>query len=253
MKPQNVMPMLPLVLAFLLLGTVSRAAQPPALETAARDFLSTLAKEDYAAAVKNFDDTMTKVLPPEKLQAVWKQLVRERGTFQKLGTTETFKLNPYTIVLVTCVFEKGSLKARVVFTADRKITGLFFQPAITYRAPAYVKQGSFRESEVQIGTGEWVLPGTLTLPITGGPVPAVVLVHGSGPQDRDESIGPNKPFRDLAWGLATHGVATLRYEKRTKAHRAQAAALKNITIKEEVLDDALAAVALAQDERHRSR
>ena len=85
MKPQNVMPMLPLVLAFLLLGTVSRAAQPPALETAARDFLSTLAKEDYAAAVKNFDDTMTKVLPPEKLQAVWKQLVREARDLPKTG------------------------------------------------------------------------------------------------------------------------------------------------------------------------
>ena len=46
----------------------------------------------------------------------------------------------------------------------------------------------------------------------------MVLVHGSGPNDRDETVGASKPFRDLAWGLATKGVAVLRYEKRTKAY-----------------------------------
>jgi len=78
-----------------------------------------------------------------------------------------------------------------------------------------------------------------------GPFPAVVLVHGSGPQDRDETIGPNKPFRDLAWGLASQGIAVLRYDKRTKVHGAMmAGAVEQFTVKEETIDDALAAVAL---------
>ena len=73
--------------------------------------------------------------------------------------------------------------------------------------------------------------------------PGVVLVHGSGPNDRDETIGPNKPFRDLAWGLATRGIAVLRYEKRTKRHRLKMALLANsLTVKEETIDDAVAAV-----------
>jgi dienelactone hydrolase len=72
-----------------------------------------------------------------------------------------------------------------------------------------------------------------------------VLVHGSGPQDRDETIGPNKPFRDLAWGLASQGIAVLRYEKRTKKHAMKLVLIKNtITVKQETIDDALAAVAL---------
>ena len=88
------------------------------------------------------------------------------------------------------------------------------------------------------------MPGTLTLPRGEGPFAAAVLVHGSGPQDRDETIGPNKPFRDLAWGLASQGIAVLRYEKRTHTHgRAWPRCVKTLTIKEETIDDALAAVA----------
>src|SRR5262249_8686695 len=98
--------------------------------------------------------------------------------------------------------------------------------------------------EVRVGEGEWALPGTLAVPTGSGPFPAAVLVHGSGPHDRDETVGPSKPFRDLAWGLASQGVAVLRYEKRTREHGAKLAGAKDLTVKEEVLDDALAAVAL---------
>ncbi|MBC7258671.1 MAG: alpha/beta fold hydrolase [Chloroflexi bacterium] len=88
------------------------------------------------------------------------------------------------------------------------------------------------------------MPATLTMPNGPGPFPAVVLVHGSGPNDRDESIGPNKPFKDLAWGLATRGVAVLRYEKRTKQCPAQMMqSMSTLTVNEEVVNDALAAVA----------
>lgn len=84
--------------------------------------------------------------------------------------------------------------------------------------PPYADRATFAEQEVVVGSGEWALPGTLSLPNGAGPFPAVVLVHGSGPADRDETVGPNKPFRDLAWGLASRGVAVLRYDKRTRVH-----------------------------------
>lgn len=99
-----------------------------------------------------------------------------------------------------------------------------------------------------MGTVQLALPGTLTLPKGQGPFAAVVLVHGSGPQDRDETIGPSKPFRDLAHGLASRGIAVLRYEKRTKAFPTQMAAIVNtLTVKEEVIDDVLAAAALLRE------
>ncbi len=114
-----------------------------------------------------------------------------------------------------------------------------------YQPPAYAVPSMFREQEVTVGEGtEWALPATLTLPVGTGPFPAVVLVHGSGPNDRDESLGPNKPFQDLAWGLASQGVAVLRYEKRTRVYPGKVTALPNMTVKEETTDDALTAVAL---------
>jgi dienelactone hydrolase len=86
------------------------------------------------------------------------------------------------------------------------------------------------------------------MPIGAGPFPAIVLVHGSGPNDRDETIGPNKPFRDLALGLASRGIAVLRYDKRTKAYPAKLAASKDLTVKEEVIDDALEGVKTARSQ-----
>ncbi len=72
----------------------------------------------------------------------------------------------------------------------------------------------------------------------------MVLVHGSGPQDQDETIGPNKPFTDLAYGLASQNIAVLRYVKRTKQYGADSKSDAPFTVKDEVTDDAIAAVAL---------
>jgi len=109
--------------------------------------------------------------------------------------------------------------------------------------PAYADPAKFSESEVTVGTSDWPLPGTLTMPVGAGPFPAVVLVHGSGPNDRDETLGPNKMFKDLALGLASRGIAVLRYEKRTKQYGARMATIDRFTVKDETIDDALAAVA----------
>ena len=80
------------------------------------------------------------------------------------------------------------------------------------------------------------------MPAGTGSVPAVVLVHGSGPNDRDETVGVNKPFKDLAMGLASRSIAVLRYDKRTRVHGAKVAALTGFTVKEAVIDDVLEAV-----------
>jgi len=87
------------------------------------------------------------------------------------------------------------------------------------------------------------LPATLTLPAGGGKVPAVVIVHGSGPGDQDGTLGPNKPYVDLARGLAERGIATLRYDKRTRANPLWFLN-RPFTVREETVDDAIAAAEL---------
>jgi dienelactone hydrolase len=223
------------------------AAEPPNLEERARALVTALGKEDYAAASKEFDDAMNKAMPADKFAETWKGLVKQVGALKKQGKVTAEKVQKYDVVWVACEFEKATLYTRVVFDDQGRVTGLQFRPtgpAGEYKAPAYVRRDSFKESEVRVGEGEWALPGTLTVPVGDGPFPAVVLVHGSGPHDRDETLGPSRPFRDLAWGLASQGIAVLRYEKRTKEHGAKFAKAKDATVKEEVIDDALAAVAL---------
>lgn len=109
--------------------------------------------------------------------------------------------------------------------------------------PDYINPDAFTEREVTVGAEGWPLPGTLTVPVGDGPFPAVVLVHGSGPGDRDQSLGPNRMFRDLAQGLASQGIAVLRYDKRTRALAEQVMADPEFTIDSEYVDDALAGAA----------
>jgi dienelactone hydrolase len=102
-----------------------------------------------------------------------------------------------------------------------------------------------RDVEVMVGDAPWTLPGTLSIPAADRPVPGVVIVHGSGPNDRDGHLGPNTPYRDLADGLVEAGIAVLRYDKRTFAHRAALTTTPpTLTVDDEVVDDAVAALSL---------
>lgn len=240
-----------LLLLICVLRTQAQPAAPPSeseLTTRATGLLDAMVRGDFTAAARHFDPKMKEVLPPEKLQEVWKGLVSQAGAFQRQVGTRTQTQAPHRLVFVTTQFERVSLDMQVTFDAQGQVAGLFFVPAPppagSEAGPPYARKDAYREREVTVGSGEWALPGTLTTPVGPGPFPAVVLVHGSGPHDRDETIGPNKPFRDLAWGLASRGVAVLRYEKRTKAHAAGLGKIARPTVKDEVLDDALAAVAL---------
>ena len=99
-----------------------------------------------------------------------------------------------------------------------------------------------------VSVGNPPLTGTLTLPARPGRYPAVVLVSGSGPNDQDETVGADKPFLDIADGLAVHGIASIRYDKRTKDHPGSID-LATFTPTEEYVPDAVAAIHLLQ---HRS-
>lgn len=225
-----------------------------ALTIKARAFIAALAKGDFAQAALDFDATMIKVSGPDKLEALWtKQLPAQLGPFGKQGAARRERMQGYEIVLVTCSFAKSDIDVRVVFDKAGKIAGFGLVPTappVNYEPPAYADPAKFEEREVTVGSGEWALPGTLTLPKGAGPFPGLVLVHGSGANSRDEELGPNKPFRDLAWGLATRGVAVLRYDKRSKVHGKKIVADPKLeaamTVKDETVDDAVAAAALLQ-------
>jgi dienelactone hydrolase len=239
------------VLATFLSGPGGRAQEFHAEVTPvsiARSFVDHIAGGDYAACVLSFDSTVSRLMPESKVKELWESLTTQSGAFKRRTTASSQKIQSYEMVIITCEFERDTLGMRIVVNPVGKIAGLSFVPSSAlapYQPPSYVRQNHFHEAEVKLGKAPWDLPGTLTLPKGSGPFPAVVLVHGSGPNDRDETIGPNKPFRDLAWGLATQGIAVLRYEKRTREHaREMMAMMKTLTVKEETIDDALSAVSI---------
>ncbi|HLF28266.1 MAG TPA: alpha/beta fold hydrolase [Anaerolineae bacterium] len=224
-------------------------SQEEAIALAERFFQIFVIEQDFAAATGDFDGAMHSALPEAKLKETWETLIQQVGAYQtRVGAPTVEQVDQYARVVIALTFENATLDMRVVVdTTTGLISGLFFSPssAQPYEAPNYVDTEAFEEREVIVGSGEWQLPGVLTLPQGAGPFPAIVLVHGSGPNDRDETIGPNKPFKDLAWGLASRGSAVLRYDKRTKVYPDKLTALEGgLTVKEEVIDDAIAAVDL---------
>jgi dienelactone hydrolase len=223
-----------------------------------------------AAAEAMEDETMQGAAPAAALAQLWTQLVDQFGAFGGVGAVTTASSGAFVNATVEGRFARNTVPLIVTVDSEGKVAGLHLgqpgppaggEPSASGNAPsapaasaaataepspaAYVDPGAFTETEVTVRSGQWALPGTLSMPVGDGPFPAVVLVAGSGPNDRDETIGPNKPLRDLAWGLASNGIAVLRYDKRTKAHQAAMAGIAaTITVHEETMDDALLAVDL---------
>ena len=106
------------------------------------------------------------------------------------------------------------------------------------------------EEKIIIGEGtEFPLNGILTLPENfEKPVPAVVFVHGSGSSNMDEKVMKLTPFKDLAEGLGKLGIASVRYDKRSFAHGRKMLKKGNLTVKEEVIEDAVLASNLLKND-----
>ncbi len=218
------------------------------LEAEARGFVEEMHVGEFEAAARRFGPEMDEAMPPARLQESWSLLTGQVGALERVTAVRQEEVGQFRAAIVASRFERATIDIKMVFDARGHITGLWFLPGLSEDVagpPAYAEPDRFEEVEVTVGRGEWAAPGTLSLPVGEGPFPAVVLVHGSGPQDRDQTVGGVKPFRDLAWGLASRGVAVLRYEKRTYAHRDRLFALQTaITVREETIDDALAAAEL---------
>jgi dienelactone hydrolase len=213
----------------------------------AQMFMGQLMQGNFKAAADRFDDQMKNVLGEAALQETWQNAVSAAGNLLLMDVIRTTEVEDYKVVVIRCHFQMAVIDVNIVFNKQGQISGLNLIPTeMEYHPPAYVNESTFHEVDVTIGEGKWALPGTLTVPGGSGPFPGLVLVHGSGPNDRDETIGPNKTFRDLAWGLASKGIAVLRYDKRTLKHAKKFTpdVVESLTVKEEVIDDALLAVQL---------
>ncbi len=218
------------------------APESPCLTRAAAS-VDALAKGGYAVAGRDFDPLLQSMLTVDKLRQVWAQLQGAEGTYQRHGVAHWQTMAGHRIVVTRMTFARGTLDALVACDATGKIRGYRFVLSGLVPPRARVLANGVREQPLAVSSPYGPLPGLLTLPAGKGPFPGVVLVAGSGPEDMNESIGPNKPFRDIALGLAASGIASLRYDKRTYLYaRQMMSANPHFTLDDVVTDDALTAL-----------
>ena len=231
----GILPLLSLLLA-------AQTAQDPA--ALARKALDYVLAGQYNEFLQMSTADVQKGLPAAELAKVG-ALIKTYGAMEKLGDVQVTKSGPNTIAVFPAKFATQNINFRMIINSSGQVAGFFQLPGgMNWVRPEYSKPDSFKERNVTVGEGEWKLPGTLTVPVGAGPFPAVVLVHGSGPNDRDETVGGTKVFKDLAEGLASRGIVVLRYEKRTLLYRVKMSALTRYTVEDETIEDAVLGVAL---------
>ena len=234
------------VLSLTAFGAAAQALpQTVSPQETATSLLDHLDAGDYDRAESQFTAQMASAVPADRLQSVWESLPAQAGTATGRGQPSSVDANGATLVSIPLHYEHAELVAKVAVDADGRIAGFLIQPAPPPSAAPPATDAPFTEADATVGEGEGALPATLAMPRNASaeqPVPAVVLVHGSGAQDRDETIGPNRVFLDIARGLAAKGIAVLRYEKRSKVRPQDFAA--NFDIDDETTDDAVAAVSI---------
>ena len=240
------MPGLLLALWFTSASAAAQQADQSVLVARAQEVVARLVSGEVEPLLPAFTDKMKATIDADGLRRFIPSLVAKFGAFKSQTGARFESQGVMRVVLVSCAFERANVEIRVAFDPLDRLGGFGLgrppEPTVSYSTAPYVTASAFRDEAVTIDAGGWPLPGTLSFPNGDGPFPGVVLVHGSGPNDRDESVGANKPFRDLAEGLASRGIAVLRYDKRSRTHGARVGTLRDFTVKEEVVDDAVAAV-----------
>jgi dienelactone hydrolase len=210
--------------------------------TEARAVIEALARGDGERATRHFGSRMLSAFPAAKAVEAFRTLEEHRGAFQHVEWTRTSEVGPVTVAWVGFQLEKAEVAAKIAFDAQGGIVGFYFvEPSNAppaEPAAAEPRAANVEECDVEVGHDP-ALPGVITLPRGAHAAPAVVLVHGSGPIDRDETVGKTRVFADLARGLGARGIVVLRYDKRSRVEPRGI-----VTVKEEVIDGALAAVQL---------
>jgi dienelactone hydrolase len=213
-------------------------------------FIGLLEAKQFSKAYDQFSSVVKKSFNVKQLETAWNSLKPNYGRFINFNKTEYLHKDSSSTIILSCDFENAYLDIKFMFDREDSITTFIFvgkrmKSSTEYNSAAYVDKNSFLDKEIKFGVKGWELPGTLSIPKAAAErkLPAIVLVHGSGPNDRDESIGPNKVFADIAGGLASRGIIVLRYDKRTNVYGNRMVNEKpQFTLWEETIEDALKAV-----------
>lgn len=157
--------------------------------------------------------------PESLLESGWKTITAAVGPLKRTGSPVGNVGWFFTSVRVQVQFSRKKLAIKVWMTPSGKLLTLQLSPqtSLPWETPPY-SSASTREVSLTLGRGLRRVQATLALPAghtadEKSTIPCIVLIGGSGPVDRDSSVGALKPFKDLALGLANLDIAVCRFDK----------------------------------------
>jgi len=211
-----------LLLVILLIPFIGLCQTPKQI---AKAFVEAFCNKQFDTAISYIDSSLQSKVTPALLGQINNSLIQKIGSFKGVMDVNQHQAGGYLNCFVYTAFEKDSLDIKTVFNKNNKIMGFVF-----------VKHED-DSNAYNIKSGNLTLPGTLLIAKDNNQKKLVILVHGSGANDRDETLGQLKPFKDLAQGLLKAGISTYRYDKRTFV--APKSLPKNFTVDDVVTNDVL--------------
>jgi pimeloyl-ACP methyl ester carboxylesterase len=195
---------------------LSRSEEQKAMAIAMK-LLNLIKSGKFTEALENGSPTIKRLVSAETLKKAYADLQKSQGplvSFEPVGV-KGFKTKTVAKVLVR--FEHGELLAVVSIDTRGLIGGFRLKPTTDvpslWKHPGYADPALFTEEDLTLEVDEVEVGATITVPRDGAAVAGVVFLAGSGPTDKDSTIGPNKPLKDLAWGLASRQIAVCRWDK----------------------------------------
>ncbi len=216
----------------------------------AAEFARDLLEENFARLEQSYqyDNNMKAAITTDDTKKTVLFNNSEYGRFKDMNEVYALSVGAYQYVMVPVECSVNNFNYQIAFDGNHNIVGFKYgeyatkKPAEDNTIPAGVS-----ETEYSFASDGFILPGTLTVPEEERDFPVVILVHGFGPSDRDESIYGNKPFRDIAWALAREGIASYRYDKRSYLYEGRVSGNTAVTIEDEVIHDVIAAAAMVKN------
>lgn len=216
------------------------------LQEIAMNYVTDIVMGNYEEAYTDYSlsDAMKEAVSAEQYEEFATTVVNQYGAFEKITDSQRAEQNGFIVWHIFVQYEKGAIAWHIAFDEDEHIAGLNMSPYDGEVDEEDVDDEALGE-EVTVGTEEYPLEGTYIRPQEGYPV--VILVQGSGPSDRNETVGPNKPFKSIAKALESNGIGSLRYDKRTYVYGQEMVLDSTIGFYEETVEDVKEAINYLHD------
>ena len=189
-------------------------------ESAARSLLTMIIKGQYAAVAETFDAAVNAGLSAEKLKTIWQTVQFQAGNYQSVAANVNVQsVRPHKVVDFLGTFEKTKLIFRTAYDDNRCVAGIFFLPALPDRTnPVKSREDTsdLGPPDVQLQTPTATLFGTIDVSERDSQFSVILVLSGSGPNDRDGNQATLKSdyLKKMSSALAEKGIAVLPFDKR---------------------------------------